>query len=45
MIRHQQTTKLDSVFVKKKLQDFFKEDNIDEDITTTSTQNKTKIKL
>lgn len=42
MIRHSQTTKLNSDFVQKKLQEFFKEDNINEDITTAITQNKNK---
>ena len=42
MIRHRQIKKLDPDFVRKKLDDFFKEDNISEDITTRATQKKTK---
>jgi nicotinate-nucleotide pyrophosphorylase (carboxylating) len=38
MIRHKQITKLNPEFVEKKLQEFFKEDNISEDITTKATQ-------
>ena len=38
MIRHKQITKLDPEFVKKKLHEFFNEDNISEDITTNTTQ-------
>ena len=38
MIRHKQITKLNPEFVEKKLQEFFKEDNIAEDITTNATQ-------
>ena len=34
MKRHRQITKLDPVFVKEKLKDFFKEDNISNDLTT-----------
>ena len=39
MIRHQQYSKLDPEYVEKKLNEFFKEDNIEQDITTQSTQN------
>tara|TARA_B100000579_G_scaffold332583_1_gene282927 strand:+ start:2172 stop:3026 length:855 start_codon:yes stop_codon:yes gene_type:complete len=39
MIRHQQYSKLDPQYVDKKLNEFFKEDNIEEDITTRATQN------
>ena len=39
MIRHQQYSKLDPEYVEKKLNEFFKEDNIEQDITTKSTQN------
>ena len=39
MIRHQQYSKLDPEHVEKKLNEFFKEDNIEQDITTKSTQN------
>ena len=42
MIRHRQITKLDPDFVRKKLDVFFKEDNISEDITTEATQKKNK---
>ena len=38
MIRHRQITKLSPDFVDKKLQEFFSEDNISEDITTNATQ-------
>ena len=44
MIRHHQITKLEPSYVQKKLQEFFKEDKIDEDITTITTQNKNKVK-
>ena len=40
MIRHKQITKLKPEFVEKKLQEFFNEDNISEDITTNTTQQK-----
>ena len=43
MIRHKQITALSSSFVSKKLQDFFKEDEIAEDITTNATQKDNKI--
>jgi len=36
MIRHKQITKLNPKLVEKKLQEFFKEDNITEDITTNT---------
>ena len=36
MIRHKQITKLKPEFVEKKLQEFFNEDNISEDITTNT---------
>ena len=39
MIRHEQITSLDKDYINKKLEQFFLEDNIFEDITTTSTQN------
>jgi len=42
MIRHKQITKLNPGFVQKKLQEFFKEDSIEQDITTATTQNKNK---
>ena len=42
MIRHKQITKLKPEFVEKKLQEFFNEDNIFEDITTNTTQQKNK---
>ena len=42
MIRHKQITKLDPEFVEKKLQEFFNEDNISEDITTNTTQQASK---
>ena len=42
MIRHKQITKLKPEFVEKKLQAFFNEDNISEDITTNTTQQKGK---
>ena len=38
MIRHKQITKLNPKLVEKKLQEFFNEDNISEDITTNTTQ-------
>jgi len=38
MIRHKQYSKLDPHYVEKKLNEFFKEDNIQEDITTEATQ-------
>ena len=34
MNRHKQVVKLDSAFVKEKLEGFFKEDNVDNDLTT-----------
>ena len=40
MIRHKQIKKLKAVFVAKKLQEFFNEDNILNDITTKATQKK-----
>ena len=43
MIRHKQITKLKPEFVEKKLQEFFNEDNISEDITTNTTQQANKI--
>ena len=39
MIRHEQITSLDKNYINNKLEQFFLEDNIFEDITTTSTQN------
>ena len=42
MIRHKQVTKLKPEFVEKKLQEFFNEDNISEDITTNTTQRERK---
>tara|TARA_B100000965_G_scaffold8180_1_gene6334 strand:- start:6028 stop:6882 length:855 start_codon:yes stop_codon:yes gene_type:complete len=39
MIRHKQYSKLDPGYVDKKLNEFFKEDNIEADITTKATQN------
>jgi len=42
MIRHKQITKLNPEFVNKKLQEFFNEDNISEDITTKTTQQTSK---
>ena len=42
MIRHKQITKLNPRFVEKKLQEFFDEDNIAEDITTKTTQEENK---
>jgi len=42
MIRHKQITKLNPGFVEKKLQEFFNEDNIFEDITTNTTQQVSK---
>ena len=42
MIRHKQITSLDKDYINKKLDQFFMEDNIFEDITTISTQNKNK---
>ena len=42
MIRHKQITKLKPEFVEKKLQEFFNEDNIYEDITTNTTQKENK---
>ena len=42
MIRHKQITKLKPEFVEKKLQEFFNEDNISEDITTNTTQQENK---
>ena len=38
MIRHKQYSKLDPEYVEKKLKEFFKEDNIEKDITTKATQ-------
>lgn len=43
MTRHKQITKLEPNFVSKKLQDFFKEDEVAEDITTKATQKDNKI--
>ena len=43
MTRHKQITKLEPNFVSKKLQDFFKEDEAAEDITTKATQKDNKI--
>ena len=43
MTRFKQYTTLDPQFVAEKLQEFFKEDNIQKDITTTSTQKRAKI--
>ena len=40
MIRHEQIKSLDKDYINKKLEQFFLEDNIFEDITTISTQNK-----
>ena len=45
MIRHHQYTILDPKLVQQKLEEFFKEDNIDFDITTQSTQINTKMVL
>ena len=42
MIRHAQVESLDLDYINKKLDQFFKEDNIDQDITTLSTQKKDK---
>ena len=42
MIRHKQITKLNPEFVEKKLQEFFNEDNISEDVTTNTTQQTNK---
>ena len=42
MTRFKQYTTLDPQFVAKKLQEFFKEDNIQKDITTISTQENNK---
>ena len=42
MIRHKQHTSLDPRLVAQKLEDFFIEDNISQDITTRSTQTGTK---
>ena len=42
MIRHKQITKLKPEFVEKKLQEFFNEDDISEDITTNTTQQENK---
>ncbi len=39
MIRHKQHSKLDPEYVDKKLNEFFKEDNSEADITTMATQN------
>jgi len=38
MVRHKQYTTLNPEEVRKKLKDFFLEDNIDNDITTLNTQ-------
>ena len=38
MIRHKQQSTLDPGYVKEKLDEFFSEDNIENDITTTATQ-------
>ncbi len=42
MIRHKQHTSLDPKLVKQKLEEFFIEDNVSQDITTKSTQAGTK---
>ena len=42
MIRHAQVESLDLDYINKKLDQFFKEDNIEQDITTLSTQKKDK---
>ena len=42
MIRHSQIESLDLDYINKKLDQFFKEDNIEQDITTLSTQKKDK---
>ena len=42
MIRHKQITRLKPNFVEKKLKEFFNEDNIFEDITTNTIQQKSK---
>ena len=42
MTRFKQYTTLDPLFVAKKLQEFFQEDNIQKDITTISTQDSNK---
>jgi nicotinate-nucleotide pyrophosphorylase (carboxylating) len=42
MIRHRQILKLKPEFVEKKLQEFFNEDNIEEDITTKAMQDCSK---
>ena len=42
MIRHEQHTSLDPKLVKQKLEEFFIEDNVSQDITTKSTQAGTK---
>ncbi len=42
MIRHKQHTSLDPKLVKQKLEEFFIEDNVSQDITTKSTQPGTK---
>ena len=42
MIRHAQIESLDLDYINKKLDQFFKEDNIEQDITTLSTQKKGK---
>ena len=42
MIRHAQIESLDLDYINKKLDQFFKEDNINQDITTLSTQKKDK---
>ena len=42
MIRHYQHSTLDPQLVSRKLEGFFKEDNIDFDITTISTQTNMK---
>ena len=42
MTRFKQYTTLDPQFVAEKLQDFFKEDNVQQDITTISTQESNK---
>lgn len=42
MIRHKQITKLKPELVEKKLQEFFNEDNIFQDITTRATQQEKK---
>ena len=42
MIRHKQVKTLGTDYINKKLDQFFEEDNISKDITTPSTQSKSK---